>query len=88
LLALRDRQRQLFVIRFRQSLVVSALWAGAALTLGEFALWLNRKDVYFVREGRSSIDAMILFGSLLAISTLRRPFRRELDHGATGVRNR
>jgi hypothetical protein len=40
---------------------------GAALTLDEFALWLNLKDVYFVREGRSSIDAIILFGSLLAI---------------------
>ncbi len=40
---------------------------GAALTLDEFALWLNLKDVYFVREGRSSIDAVILFGSLLSI---------------------
>lgn len=40
---------------------------GAALTLDEFALWLNLRDVYFVREGRSSIDAVILFGSLLAI---------------------
>jgi hypothetical protein len=40
---------------------------GAALTLDEFALWLNLKDVYFVRAGRSSIDAVILFGSLLAI---------------------
>src|SRR6202158_695127 len=40
---------------------------GSALTLDEFALWLNLKDVYFVREGRSSIDAVFLFGSLLAI---------------------
>jgi hypothetical protein len=40
---------------------------GAALTLDEFALWLNLKDVYFVREGRSSLDAVVLFGSLLAI---------------------
>ena len=40
---------------------------GSALTLDEFALWLNLKDVYFVREGRSSIDAVVLFGSLLAI---------------------
>ncbi len=40
---------------------------GAALTLDEFALWLNLKDVYFVRAGRSSIDAVILFGSLLAV---------------------
>ena len=33
---------------------------GAALTLDEFALWLNLRDVYFVREGRSSFDAIIL----------------------------
>jgi hypothetical protein len=46
---------------------------GAALTLDEFALWLNLKDVYFVREGRSSIDAVILFGSLLAITTWGTP---------------
>ncbi len=46
---------------------------GAALTLDEFALWLNLKDVYFVREGRSSFDAIILFGALLAISTWGAP---------------
>ena len=39
---------------------------GAALTLDEFALWLNLRDVYWSPEGRSSIDAIILFGSLLA----------------------
>jgi hypothetical protein len=39
---------------------------GAALTLDEFALWLNLKDVYWSREGRSSFDAVILFGALLA----------------------
>ncbi|MFY9646511.1 MAG: hypothetical protein WAK29_15125 [Terriglobales bacterium] len=47
---------------------------GAALTLDEFALWLNLKDVYFVREGRSSFDAIILFGSLLAIGAWGAPF--------------
>jgi hypothetical protein len=46
---------------------------GAALTLNEFPLWLNLKDVYFVRERRSSLDAIILFGSLLAISTWGAP---------------
>lgn len=39
---------------------------GAALTLDEFALWLNLRDVYWAREGRTSIDAVILFGALLA----------------------
>ena len=41
--------------------------AGAALTLDEFALWLNLEDVYWAREGRASIDAVILFGAALLI---------------------
>lgn len=39
--------------------------AGAALTLDEFALWLNLEDVYWAREGRASVDAVILFGAFL-----------------------
>ena len=42
---------------------------GAALTLDEFALWLRLEDVYWAREGRESIDAVILFGALLAVGT-------------------
>jgi hypothetical protein len=47
--------------------------AGAALTLDEFALWLNLRDVYWSREGRASIDAIILFGALLAASAWGAP---------------
>jgi len=46
---------------------------GAALTLDEFALWLNLRDVYWAHEGRASIDAIILFGSLLAASAWGAP---------------
>jgi hypothetical protein len=46
---------------------------GAALTLDEFALWLNLKDVYWSKEGRSSIDAVILFGALLSIGAWGAP---------------
>jgi hypothetical protein len=42
---------------------------GAALTLDEFALWLNLRDVYWAPQGRSSIDAVILFGALLAMGS-------------------
>ncbi len=42
--------------------------AGAALTLDEFALWLNLEDDYWSAEGRESIDAVVAFGSLLAIA--------------------
>ena len=33
---------------------------GAALTLDEFALWLHLDDVYWAREGRSSVDAVLV----------------------------
>jgi hypothetical protein len=51
---------------------------GAALTLDEFALWLNLRDVYWDREGRASIDAVILFGGLLSIGIWGGPFLRAL----------
>lgn len=61
-----DRQTSVFAGR-----VLSLLYgAGAALTLDEFALWLNLEDVYWAREGRASIDAVILFGALLLIGVL------------------
>jgi hypothetical protein len=70
------------------SLLASKLMAvlygvGAGLTLDEFALWLNLKDVYFVREGRSSIDAVVLFGSLLAIGAWGAPLFSALAKGKT-----
>jgi hypothetical protein len=46
---------------------------GAALTLDEFALWLNLRDVYWSPEGRASIDATVLFAALLAAGTWGAP---------------
>ena len=48
----------------------------AALTLDEFALWLNLSDVYWQRQGRESYEAMSLFGGLLAIGIFGKPFFR------------
>ena len=55
-----------------------AYGAGSALTLDEFALWLNLSDVYFSPEGRESIDAVVLFGSVLSIGFWGGPFLRAL----------
>lgn len=45
--------------------IVTALFAiGMGLTLDEFALWVELKDVYWEKEGRKSIDAMIIAGSV------------------------
>jgi len=37
---------------------------GTGLTLDEFALWLNLKDVYWSQQGRRSIDAVIVAGTV------------------------
>ncbi|MHB1859195.1 MAG: hypothetical protein ACYCUM_03625 [Solirubrobacteraceae bacterium] len=55
--------------------------SGAALTLDEFALWLNLEDVYWAKQGRESIDAVVLFGALLAMSALGKGFLNELLAG-------
>ena len=59
----------LFAARF-----LSLLYgAAAALTLDEFALWLNLEDVYWTPQGRASIDAVIIFGSLLLAVLIAMP---------------
>jgi hypothetical protein len=67
--------------RFASALMSLLYGVGAALTLDEFALWLNLEDVYFVRAGRSSFDAIILFGSLLAIGAWGAPLFAALAKG-------
>ena len=52
---------------------------GAALTLDEFALWLNLKDtVYWTRQGRASLDAVMLFAAALLIGIWGRNFLKAL----------
>jgi len=55
--------------------------AGAALTLDEFTLWLNLDpDVYWAKTGgRLSIDAVVLFGSVLMVGALGAPFFQSLQ---------
>jgi hypothetical protein len=40
---------------------------GAALVIDEFALWLYIKDVYWERQGRASVDAIIYVVIILTI---------------------
>jgi hypothetical protein len=58
---------------FASRLMAILYGVGAALTLDEFALWLNLANVYWSPQGRESIDAVILFGSLLAMGTWGAP---------------
>jgi hypothetical protein len=53
---------------------------GAALTLDEFSIWLDLEpDAYWSSSGRLSIDAVILFGSLLAVGAWGAPFFQALQ---------
>lgn len=49
---------------------------GAALTLDEFALWLNLDPDAYWSTGRESVDAVILFGAILAVGAWGAPFFR------------
>jgi lysyl-tRNA synthetase class 2 len=49
--------------------VVAVLFGiGMGLTLDEFALWLNLRDVYWSEKGRQSIDAVIVTVCLLTLT--------------------
>jgi hypothetical protein len=52
---------------------------GAGLTLDEFALWLNLKDVYWEKQGRRSIDAVIIAAALSGMVLVG--FRGWIDAG-------
>jgi len=58
------------------SLTALAYGVGAALTLDEFALWLNLRDVYWERAGRQSVDAVLIFAGLLSVGIWGGPFLR------------
>jgi len=65
---------------FLSRLMSVSYGVGAALTLDEFALWLNLEpNLYWSHSGRLSIDAVILFGSLLAVGAGGAPFFRALQ---------
>ena len=68
------------------SILVSRILAlsygiGAALTLDEFAIWLNLDALaYWSSQGRESIDAIMLFGSLLAVGTWGAPLFQRYEN--------
>ncbi len=65
---------------FLSRLMSVSYGVGAALTLDEFALWLNLEpDAYWSSSGRLSIDAVILFGGLLCVGAWGAPFFRALQ---------
>ncbi len=57
------------------SVAMAVLYGFAsALTLDEFALWFRFQDVYWLPQGRESIEASMMFVAVLSISGFGRPF--------------
>ena len=50
-----------------REIVIVGFGIGAGLTFDEFALWLNLRDVYWAKEGRRSIDAVVIVALLALI---------------------
>jgi hypothetical protein len=57
----------------------------SALTLDEFALWLNLRDVYWEREGRECVEAIALFGGLLSVGIFGKAFFRAIAKEAVSL---
>ena len=69
---------------------VAALTAGlaTALTLDEFALWFDLADDYWDRQGRKSIDAVVLFWGVSAMLLTGRNLASECGRALRGVEGR
>ncbi len=64
---------------------------GAGLTIDEFALWLHLKDVYWSKQGRSSVDAFVIVITFAVLSLVAWPFPRgavtfDVFIGVVGIR--
>lgn len=57
-------------LRLTRTLDAIVFGIGAALTLDEFALWLDLKDVYWAKQGRDSVDAVIIAAILASLVVL------------------
>jgi hypothetical protein len=64
--------------RWGSRVTSTAYGVASALTLDEFALWLDLHDDYWNKEGRKSIDAVAVFGGLLTMGVAGRGALKEL----------
>jgi len=64
--------------RWGSRVTAASFGVASALTLDEFSLWLDLQDDYWSSQGRKSIDAVAIFGGLLAIGAVGGPALDEL----------
>ncbi len=64
--------------RGERAALAASFGTSAALTLDEFALWLNLKDVYWLPQGRESVDALMIGGAVSLLASEGSRFWRAL----------
>ncbi len=64
--------------RWPSRISATAYGVASALTLDEFALWLDLEDDYWNKRGRKSIDAVAIFAGLLTMGAAGSTALREL----------
>lgn len=64
--------------RWPSQVTATVYGIASALTLDEFALWLDLHDDYWDKQGRKSVDAVMLFGGLLSMGVAGRSALKEL----------
>ena len=64
--------------RWTSRVAAASYGTASALTLDEFALWLDLQDDYWTQQGRKSIDAVALFGGVLTMGVAGRGVLKEL----------
>ena len=63
----------------KRLIILSLLYGiAAALTLDEFALWLNLEDVYWAMQGRESVDAAAILATPLILGGTGSPLWRAI----------
>lgn len=81
-----DGSRAGQALRWISRLIAAAYGVGAALTLDEFALWLNMRDVYWHVQGWESILAALIFMGLLLAAISGSRLLRATEGVHTGSR--
>jgi hypothetical protein len=66
--------------RWGSRITATTYGIAAALTLDEFALWLDLHDDYWNEKGRKSVDAAILFGGVLSVAVIASEGLEELGY--------
>jgi hypothetical protein len=66
--------------RWGSRITATTYGLAAALTIDEFALWLDLHDDYWNEKGRKSVDAAVLFAGAMSMAVIASEIVEDADH--------